>query len=85
MRTLDSKTLNYKWLHPRLHLAYNSLTRDIDRLFVSLNYIQTIQENINTTNRIEGVFSHLKPKIKLHRGLTKERRLSLALSLLWKD
>jgi hypothetical protein len=58
-----------------------------------LDFIQTIQRdyptlrnpNINTSNRIEWIFSHLKPKVKLHRGLSKERRLSLALSLLWKD
>jgi transposase-like protein len=84
-RVLDNKTLEYKRAHPRLHLAYNSLMRDIDRLFVSLDFIQTIRENIHTTNRIESVFSHLKPKVKLHRGLSKERRLSLALSLLWKE
>jgi transposase-like protein len=66
-RILDSKTLEYKRDHPRLHLAYNSLMRDIDRLFVSLDYIKIIQENINTTNRIECVFSHLKPKVKLYR------------------
>ncbi len=66
-RVLDYKTLEYKRAHPRLHLAYNSLMRDIDRLFVSLDFIQTIKENIHTTNRIECVFSHLKPKVKLHR------------------
>lgn len=82
-RIFDSKTLTYKKAHPRLHLAYNSLIRDMHRLFISLDFIQTIHENIHTTNRIEWVFSHLKPKVKLHRWLTKERRLSLALSLLW--
>lgn len=84
-KVLDSKTLEYKRAHPRLHLAYNSLMRDIDRLFVSLDFIQSFGENIHTTNRIECVFSHLKPKVKLHRWLTKERRLSLALSLLWEE
>jgi transposase-like protein len=84
-RVFDTKTLEYKRAHPRLHLAYNSLMRDIDRLFISLDFIQTLGENIHTTNRIECVFSHLKPKVKLHRWLSKERRLSLALSLLWKE
>jgi hypothetical protein len=27
----------------------------------------------------------MKPKVKLHRWLSKKRRLSLALSLLWRD
>jgi hypothetical protein len=90
---LDSKTLKDKPVHPRLHFAYNSLMRSINQLFVCLNFIQTIQRDhpnlknpiINTSNRIEWIFSHLKPKVKIHRWLSKERRLSLALSLLWKD
>lgn len=85
IRELDTKTLKYRYVHPRLLHAYKSLMRDIDRLFVSLGFIQTINRNINTSNRIECEFSHLKPKVKLHRWLSKERRLSLALSLLWKD
>ena len=90
---LDIKTLKDRYIHPRLRLAYNSIIRSMDQLFVCLDFIQTIQRNhpnlknpiINTSNRIEWLFSHLKPKVKIHRGLTKERRLSLALSLLWKD
>ena len=90
---LDMKTLKEKYVHPRLHHAYNALMRNIDQLFVCLDFIQTIQKNhpnlknpiINTSNRIESLFSHLKPKVKIHRGLSKERRLSLALSLLWKE
>lgn len=90
---LDMKTLKERYIHPRLRLAYNSLMRSIEELFVCLDFIKTLQTNhphlknpiINTSNRIEWIFSHLKPKVKLHRGLSKERRLSLALSLLWKD
>lgn len=90
---LDTKTLKDKPVHPRLHLAYKSLIRSRDQLFVCLDFIQTIQQDhpklknpiINTSNRIEWIFSHLKPKVKIHRWLTKERRLSLALSLLWKE
>jgi hypothetical protein len=66
-RELDPVTLIRRNTHPRLHLAYRSLVRDIDRLFVSLQYLQIVQKNINTSNRIECVFSHLKPKVKLHR------------------
>jgi len=72
IRELDTKTLKYRYVHPRLLLAYRSLLRDIDRLFVSLPFIQTIGRNINTSNRIECEFSHLKPKVKLHRWLSKE-------------
>lgn len=90
---LDMRTLKDRYIHPRLRLAYNSLIRNIDQLFICLDFIQIIQRNhpnlknpvINTSNRIECLFSHLKPKVKIHRGLSKERRLSLALSLLWKE
>ena len=90
---LDTKTMKDRYIHPRLKLAYNSLIRSMNQLFVCLDFIQTIRIDhpnlknpiINTSNRIEWIFSHLKPKVKLHRGLTKERRLSLALSLLWKE
>lgn len=67
IKELDAKTLKYRFVHPRLHLAYKSLVKDINRLFVSLGFIQTIGKNINTSNRIECEFSHLKPKVKLHR------------------
>lgn len=58
---LDTKTLKDKYVHLRLHLAYNSLMRSRDQLFVCLDFIQTIQQNhpnlknpiINTSNRIE--------------------------------
>jgi len=90
---LDIRTLKERYIHPRLRLAYNSLMRSKDQLFICLDFIQSIQQNhpnlknpiINTSNRIEWIFSHLKPKVKIHRWLSKERRLSLALSLLWKN
>lgn len=58
---LDTRTRKDKYVHPRLHLAYNSLMRSMDQLFVCLDFIQTIQRGhpalknpiINTSNRIE--------------------------------
>jgi hypothetical protein len=67
IRELDTKTLRYRYVHPRLLHAYKSLLRDIDRLFVSISFIDIIEKNINTSNRIECEFSHMKPKVKLHR------------------
>ena len=68
IRELDTKTLRYRYVHPRLLHAYKSLLRDIDRLFVSISFIDIIEKNINTSNRIECEFSHMKPKVKLHRS-----------------
>jgi hypothetical protein len=58
---LDIKTLRDKPVHPRLHLAYKSLMRSIDALFICLDFVQTLKQNnpnlknpiINTSNRIE--------------------------------
>jgi hypothetical protein len=36
----------------------------------------------NTTNWLDGSFGHLKPKISLHRGLRRDRKLKLILTLL---
>ena len=72
---INIKTMKDRYIHPRLKLAYNSLMRNIEQLFICLDFIQTIKRDhpnfknpiINTSNRIEGVFSHLKPKVKIHR------------------
>lgn len=58
---LGIRTLKDRYIHPRLRLAYNSLIRSIDRLFICLDFIQIIQQDypnlrnpiINTSNRIE--------------------------------
>ena len=58
---LDAKTLKEKYVHSRLHHAYNALMRSKDQLFICLDFIQVIQKNhpnlknpiINTSNRIE--------------------------------
>lgn len=81
----DRKTGRDRYAHPRLRRAYCSLVRDAERLFVCHGFlVETGWKEINTTNRIEAVFSHAKPKINVHRGIGKEKKLSLALSFFWK-
>lgn len=41
-KTLNPKTLRYHATHPRLHQAFKSLLRDIDRLFICHDFLQTI-------------------------------------------
>jgi hypothetical protein len=58
---LDTRTLKDRYIHPRLRLAYNSLMRSRDQIFVCLDFIQILKQNhptlnnpiINTSNRIE--------------------------------
>jgi len=58
-----------KWhyKHRRLRSAYRSLNTNLPYLFTYQKYPQL---NIpNTTNSLDGSFSHLKEKVKIHRGL----------------
>lgn len=85
---LKEKRINSKWkleyIHKRTRSAYFSLKRNLKYLFCSYYYIWVI-DIPNTTNALEWVFGHLKGKVSLHRGLKKERKIKLILSLLhWK-
>jgi len=74
---------NKKWeyKHKRTRSAYFSLRRNIEYLFCSYTYIWAI-DIPTTTNALEWVFGHLKGKVSLHRGLRKERKIKLILTLL---
>lgn len=82
---LKEKRLNKKWkleyAHKRTRSAYNSLKNNLKYLFTWYDYLWTV-DIPNTTNWLEWLFWHIKPKISLHRGLKKERKIKLILSLL---
>ena len=85
---LKETRVNAKWkseyIHKRTRSAYSSLKRNLKYLFTRYDYKWTL-DIPNTTNALEGVFWHLKGKVSLHRGLKKERKIKLILSLLyWK-
>lgn len=62
----------WRWKHERLRSAYFSLRRNLPWLFTSLDYPEL---NIpNTTNSCDGSFAHWKNKVKLHRGIQKNRK-----------
>lgn len=82
---LKEKRLNKKWkweyAHKRTRSAYNSLKNNLKYLFTWYDYLWKV-DIPNTTNWLEWLFWHIKPKISLHRGLKKERKIKLILSLL---
>jgi len=83
-RKINSK---WKWeyVHKRTRSAYFSLKRNLKYLFCWYDYYWVI-DIPNTTNALEWVFGHLKGKVSLHRGLKKERKIKLILSLIhWKN
>lgn len=71
----------WRYTHKKTRSAFFSLKRNLPYLFVWYNYIHTLSIP-NTTNWLEWYFSHLKSKVRLHRGLKKERKIKLILSLL---
>ncbi len=67
-KTLNQETGRKRFTHKRLRSAYNSLSRNLDHIFVCQEYPKL---NIpNTTNSLDGgVFSHMKKLLKNHNGL----------------
>lgn len=78
---IDKDGKNY-YIHKKTRSAYNSLKNNLKYLFTYYDYMWVISIP-NTTNWLEWLFWHIKPKISLHRGLKKERKIKLILSLLY--
>lgn len=65
---LDGKTWWYT--HKNLRLAFRTIKSSLDNMFFYLE-----DSNIpKDTNGLEGEFTHLKIKLNMHRGLSKNRR-----------
>ena len=66
-RTTDEITGRWHYTHRRLRSAYYSVKRNLPYLFTYLRYPEF---NIpNTSNSLEGIFTHIKKNIRLHGGL----------------
>lgn len=74
------KKRGWEYTHRKLRAAYQSLQKNLPYLFT---YQKFPELNIpNTTNSIDGMFSQLKNKIAVHRGLNRERRFKLICAIL---
>jgi len=66
----------------RIRSAYRSLKSNLPYLFT---WYDNMDLKIpNTTNSLEGTFSNLKNKIRVHAGLKKHRKMKLINELLKK-
>jgi len=66
-RTSNPSAGFWYYTHRGVRSAYRSLKTNLPYLFTYKNYPDL---NIpNTTNSLDGCFGHLKPKLKIHRGL----------------
>ena len=80
---LKERNENNQFMHRRLRSALRSLTTNAPFLFTCKKYPEL---NIpNTTNSCDGSFAHWKAKVKLHRGLRKDRRTKMINYLLAKN
>ena len=74
-KTYNPETRHWFYTHKRLRSAYRSITRNLPLLYTYRKYPEL---NIpNTTNSLDGTFSHLKDMLRIHRGLKKNRKLKL--------
>jgi hypothetical protein len=79
-KTYVTGTKHWYYTHKKVRGAYLSLERNLPYLFTYLKYPEL---NIpNTTNSLDGSFSHLKDKIKIHHGLRRDRRYKMIQEIL---
>ena len=72
---LKERNENNQFMHRKLRSAIRSLTSNQEYLF-SYKNIQNLAIP-NTTNSCDGSFAHWKSKVKIHRGLRKNRRAKM--------
>lgn len=73
-------TKHWYHTHKKVRAAYKSLERNLPFLFTYQKYPKL---NIpNTTNSLDGMFTQLKAKLSVHRGLRKDRRFKVISEIL---
>jgi hypothetical protein len=81
-KTFNPETRRWFYTHKRVRSAYRSLGRNLPLLYTYQKYPEL--HIPNTTNSLDGSFSHLKDMLRIHRGLKKNRKLKLIDELLSK-
>ena len=74
-KTVDLETGRWQYTHRRIRSAFVAMTNALPFLFAFERYPDLGIPR--TTNTLDGTFSHLKQKIRVHRGLNKrtERKM----------
>ena len=81
-KTFNPETKKCHYTHRRIRSAYRSLKTNLPYLFTW--YDHTELNMPNTTNSLEGIFSNLKTKVRVHTGLKTQRKIKLINELLSK-
>lgn len=72
-KTVNPITKRWFYTHKRLRSAFRSLKTNLPYLFT----FQKHNGMPNTTNSLDGLFAHLKDKVRMHRGLKLHRKKKL--------
>jgi hypothetical protein len=81
-KTVNSETKRWFYTHKKVRSAYRSLKNNLGILFTYQKYPELIIPN--TTNTLEGSFSHVKGMLRIHRGLKAKRKYRLISEILSK-
>jgi hypothetical protein len=74
-KTLIEGTRRWHYTHRRIRSAYYSVKRNLPFLFM---YLRHPNLNIpNTTNSLEGIFTHIKKNMRLHGGQRMHHKLPM--------
>ena len=78
-RMHDKRMKTPPYMRPRLRSAYLNMRRNMRRnmqwLWTFYDYTDKVIPNIN--NGLEGIFSDIKSKVRVHSGISKEHRKKL--------
>lgn len=74
-KTSITGTNKWYYTYKKVRSAYLSMERNLPYLFTYLKYPEL--HIPNTTNSLDGSFTHLKDKVKIHHGLRKDRRYKM--------
>jgi hypothetical protein len=81
-KTYNPETKHWFYTHKRLRSAYRSLKDNLGILFTYQKYPELNMPN--TTNSLDGTFSHVKSLLRIHRGLKTRRKIKLINEILSK-
>ena len=71
-KTINPNSKRWAYTHRRIRSAYRSLKTNLPWLFTYQDFPRL--HIPNTTNSCDGSFAHWKNKIKIHRGLSENRK-----------
>jgi len=74
------KKRGWEYTHRRVRAAHRSLKTNLHRLFTYQRYPDLLIPN--TTNTLDGMFSQIKNRLAVHRGLRRDRRYKIICAVL---